>query len=66
MLLGHVGFGVGEHFCMGAALARREARFVLAEVIRRAKGLRVTGERIKRESSLVNTFDRLDVTLEYR
>ena len=23
---GHVGFGVGEHFCMGAALARREAR----------------------------------------
>lgn len=63
---GHVGFGVGEHFCMGAALARREARFVLAEVIRRAKGLRVTGERIKRESSLVNTFDRLDVTLEYR
>jgi cytochrome P450 len=63
---GHVGFGVGEHFCMGAALARREARFVLAEVTRRAKGLRVSGERIKRRSSLVNTFDRLDVTLDYR
>jgi cytochrome P450 len=63
---GHVGFGVGEHFCMGAALARREARFVLAEVLRRAKGVRVTGERVKRPSSLVNTFDRLDVTLDYR
>jgi cytochrome P450 len=63
---GHVGFGVGEHFCMGAALARREARFVLAEVLRRAKAVRVTGQRIKRESSLVNTFDRLDVTLDYR
>jgi len=63
---GHVGFGVGEHFCMGAALARREARFVLAEVLRRAKGVHVTGQRIKRESSLVNTFDRLDVTLDYR
>lgn len=63
---GHVGFGVGEHFCMGAALARREARFVMAEVLRRAKGLRVTGERVKRESSLVNTFDQLDVTLDYR
>jgi cytochrome P450 len=63
---GHVGFGVGEHFCMGAALARREARFVLAEVLRRAKGVRVTGQRIKRESTLVNTFDRLDVTLDYR
>lgn len=63
---GHVGFGVGEHFCMGAALARREARFVLAEVLRRAKAVHVTGQRIKRESSLVNTFDRLDVTLDYR
>lgn len=63
---GHVGFGVGEHFCMGAALARREARFVLAEVLRRTKGVRVTGERVKRASSLVNTFDRLNVTLDYR
>jgi cytochrome P450 len=63
---GHVGFGVGEHFCMGAALARREARFVLNEVLRRAKGVRVTGERVKRLSSLVNTFDRLEVTLDYR
>jgi cytochrome P450 len=63
---GHVGFGVGEHFCMGAALARREARFVLAEVLRRTKGVRVTGERVKRASSLVNTFDRLSVTLDYR
>lgn len=63
---GHVGFGVGEHFCMGAALARREARFVLAEVLRRAKGIRVTGQRIQRESSLVNTFDRLYVTLDHR
>ncbi len=62
----HVGFGVGEHFCMGAALARREARFVMAEVTRRAKGLRVTGERIRRQSSLVNTFDRLEVTLDHR
>jgi cytochrome P450 len=63
---GHVGFGVGEHFCMGAALARREARFVLHEVLERAKGLHVTGARVKRESSLVNTFDRLEVTLDYR
>lgn len=63
---GHVGFGVGEHFCMGAALARREARFVLTEVLRRAKGIHVSGERVKRASSLVNTFDRLDVTLDYR
>lgn len=63
---GHLGFGVGEHFCMGAALARREARFVLDEVIKRAKGIRVTGEGSLRPSALVHTYDRLPVTLDYR
>ncbi len=63
---GHLGFGVGEHFCMGAALARREARVVLDEVIKRARGLRVTGEAVLRPSALVHTFDRLPVTLDYR
>ncbi|WP_292991652.1 cytochrome P450 [Mycobacterium sp.] len=63
---GHLGFGVGEHFCMGAALARREARVVLDEVIKRAKGLRVTGEGVLRPSALVHTYDRLPVVLDYR
>ncbi|WP_046314985.1 cytochrome P450 [Mycobacterium sp. UM_Kg1] len=63
---GHLGFGVGEHFCMGAALARREARVVLDEVIKRARGIRVTGEAVLRPSALVHTFDRLPVTLDYR
>ncbi|MCV7168147.1 cytochrome P450 [Mycobacterium stomatepiae] len=62
----HLGFGVGEHFCMGAALARREARFVLDEMIKRAKGLRVTGEGVLRPSALVHTYDRLPVVLDYR
>ncbi|OBJ66307.1 cytochrome P450 [Mycobacterium asiaticum] len=63
---GHLGFGVGEHFCMGAALARREARLLVEEIVRRAKGIHVTGERIPRPSALVHTHDRLPVTLEYR
>jgi cytochrome P450 len=63
---GHLGFGVGEHFCMGAALARREARLVLDEVTKRAKRIHVTGERVPRSSALVHTFDRLQVTLDYR
>ena len=63
---GHLGFGVGEHFCMGAALARREARMVLDEVIKRAKGIRVTGVGELRPSSLVHTYDRLPVALDYR
>ena len=51
---------------MGAALARREARLVLDEVTKRAKGIHVTGERVPRSSALVHTFDRLPVTLDYR
>lgn len=63
---GHLGFGVGEHFCMGAALARREARLLLEEIIERAKGIHVVGERVQRASALVHTHDRLPVRLDYR
>jgi cytochrome P450 len=62
----HLGFGVGEHFCMGAALARREARLLLEEIAKRAKGIHVVGERVQRASALVHTHDRLPVTLNYR
>jgi cytochrome P450 len=62
----HLGFGVGEHFCMGAALARREARLLLEEIAKRANGIQVVGERVPRISSLVHTHDRLPVILNYR
>lgn len=62
----HLGFGVGEHFCMGAALARREARLLLEEIAKRAKGIHVVGERVQRASALVHTHDRLPVMLNYR
>jgi cytochrome P450 len=32
---GHITFGKGAHFCVGAALARSQARIVLAEVLHR-------------------------------
>ncbi|WP_299562747.1 cytochrome P450 [uncultured Mycolicibacterium sp.] len=32
---GHISFGKGVHFCIGAALARMEARVVLRELLRR-------------------------------
>jgi cytochrome P450 len=39
----HVGFGGGIHFCVGAALARVEARIVIPELVRRLPQLRLAG-----------------------
>jgi cytochrome P450 len=40
----HVGFGRGIHACLGAQLARIEARVALPKVVGRLAGLRVLGE----------------------
>jgi cytochrome P450 len=39
----HVSFGFGPHFCLGAALARLEARVVLAQLLERFETVRLAG-----------------------
>jgi cholest-4-en-3-one 26-monooxygenase len=40
----HVAFGYGEHFCLGAHLARLEIRVLLDEILNRLPGIRLDGE----------------------
>jgi cytochrome P450 len=40
----HVGFGYGEHFCLGSHLARRSQRALFAELARRLEHVELAGE----------------------
>jgi cytochrome P450 len=48
-----VGFGHGEHFCLGAHLARRSQAALLAELARRIESAEPAGEAQWIESSFV-------------
>ena len=62
----HVAFGFGEHFCLGAHLARLEARVLLEELVARFAGIEVVGAPVLRRSPLIHTFDELPVRLTPR
>jgi cytochrome P450 len=60
----HLGFGNGQHYCVGAHLARMEAQVALGAVARRLPGLHVTVDEAVlpwREGSLVIAPSRLPV-----
>src|SRR3984885_16093514 len=60
-------FGSGAHFCLGAHLARMEARVALTELFDRIKGFQVDeANAVRVHSSNVRGFAHLPMTLEVR
>jgi cytochrome P450 len=58
-------FGSGAHFCLGAHLARMEARVALTELFKRIKGYQVDeANSVRVHSSNVRGFAHLPMTLE--
>src|SRR5919106_3291755 len=49
----HVGFGFGAHFCIGAALARIEARVLLEELLDRFETVELAGDVERSHSSVI-------------
>jgi hypothetical protein len=62
--LGHLGFGAGIHFCLGAALARLEATEALTRLFARYPGMTLTGAGTQwRGSVALHALEVLPVTL---
>jgi cholest-4-en-3-one 26-monooxygenase len=57
----HLGFGIGEHFCLGANLARLELRVIFAEVARRFARLELAAEPARMRSSFIGGVKRMRV-----
>jgi cytochrome P450 len=57
----HLAFGFGEHFCVGASLARLEARVLFEEVLARWPGYVVAGPVVRAPSTLLRQIVSLPI-----
>ncbi|OBB45988.1 cytochrome P450 [Mycobacterium sp. 852002-51961_SCH5331710] len=60
---GHIAFGKGAHFCVGASLARLEARIVIGQLIQRTSTIDARDIGRWLPSLLVRRLERLDLVL---
>lgn len=60
----HLAFGHGPHFCLGAALARLEARITIGSVLERCAGLELAGVPTRRPHFYLRGLTSLPVAFE--
>ncbi|MGH7864811.1 MAG: cytochrome P450, partial [Candidatus Binataceae bacterium] len=60
----HLAFGIGEHFCLGANLARLELEVIFTELIRWFDHAELTGEVERLRSSFVGGIKHMPVRLQ--
>jgi cytochrome P450 len=60
---GHASFGLGAHFCLGAGLARMEARALFAELLARYSSIRLAGVPARYQHVQLNGWENLPVIL---
>ena len=58
----HLAFGSGEHFCLGAGVARTEIRVMFEELFRRLPDIQLAGPPVRLRSNFINGIKRMPVT----
>ncbi|HEB91675.1 MAG TPA: cytochrome P450 [Deltaproteobacteria bacterium] len=57
----HLGFGIGEHFCLGANLARLELRVIFGELASRLEEIELAGTPARLRSSFLGGIKRMPI-----
>ena len=62
----HVGFGLGEHFCLGANLARLEIRIALEKLVPALSSVELAGPMVRVRSSFLGGVKRMPIRFELK
>jgi cytochrome P450 len=58
----HIAFGKGEHFCLGANLARLELRVMFEELLKRIPDMELAGDPVRLRSNFIGGIKRMPVS----
>lgn len=62
----HLTFGIGQHFCLGANLARMQLRCILREIYTRLDDIEIVGEPNQQRSALIDGIKSMQVRFAAR